>query len=260
MSGDDSARLNELLDWLAEAVAARLRARQGPVDAGAMEPEAPPTWPAEPEPVMVEARVSTPVKDEGQEPGVLEPALAAEWQPADAESMGAAPPSHAARLLSRLALGLLAVVVLINIPLGLRGRAIARMIPNAVSLVVRDGLLVKEAGSPDVYVYEGGEFHWVTGLEVFERRGYRWQNVHEVAPGFLDDYALGRPIYLLAKCPTSPHIYRLEDGAKRWVVDIETFEAEGYQWADLVMMDCYTLRNLPDSETIPPGRGPAPQP
>jgi len=260
MSSSDSRRLDELLDWLAEAVAARLQARQGPTGAGAVEPEAPPAAPAEPEPVAAQPLAGAPGVGENPEPAPPEPAPATEWQPADAEPPGAAPPSHAARLLSRLALGLLAAVVLINIPLGLHGRAIARMIPNAVSLVVRDGLLVKEAGTPDVYVYQNGEFHWVTGLEVFERRGYRWENVHEVAPGFLDDYVLGRPFYLLAKCPTSDHIYRLEGGHKRWIVDIATFEAEGYQWADVVMMDCYTLRAMPDGETIPAGRGPAPQP
>ena len=38
---------------------------------------------------------------------------------------------------------------------------------------------------------------------------------------------------ILLKCPTSPHIYLLEGGQKRWVKDIPTFEAEGYRWSDV---------------------------
>ena len=38
---------------------------------------------------------------------------------------------------------------------------------------------------------------------------------------------------ILLKCTTSPHIYLLEDGQKRWIKDIPTFEAEGYRWSDV---------------------------
>lgn len=254
MGTNDNARLEELLDWLAEAVAARLRPGTGAEAPGREQPVAEP----EQQEAVAPPAVSVPAAGNVEATAAREAREVALSELPGAEA--AAPPSHAARLLGRLAIGLLAAVVLINIPLGLRGTAIARMIPNSTALVIRDGLLVKEAGSPDVYVYKGGTFHWITDLDVFDRYGYRWQNVHEVEPGFLASYELGRPIYLLAKCPTSPHIYRLEDGTKRWIVDIATFEAEGYQWADVQMIDCYTLRNIPDGETIPPGHGPAPQP
>ncbi len=261
MGTSDNARLEQLLDWLAEAVAARLPAgaaapHEGPLTATAAVPVSGP-GPEEAAPAATGA-------EDASELAV--PAAAAltarATGPALTELPAPAPaaPSHAAGLLSRLAIGLLAVVVLINVPLPRQGTAIARMIPSSTSLVIRDGLLVKEEGSPDVYVYRGGAFHWITDLDVFAHAGYRWQNVHEVKPGFLAGFELGRPVYLLAKCPTSPHIYRLQGGAKRWIVDIATLEAEGYEWADVQMMDCYRLRDIPDGETIPPGRGPAPQP
>ena len=62
------------------------------------------------------------------------------------------------------------------------------------------------------------------------------------------------------KCQSSPHIYRLEGGEKRWIRDIEAFEAEGHVWEDVRFVPCGYLRDLPDGETIPPGSGPPPQP
>jgi hypothetical protein len=169
-------------------------------------------------------------------------------------------PSHTARFLSRLSIGLLVAVVLINIPLGLHRAALARMVPSGTSVIVRDGLLVKEEDKPDVYVYQAGQFRWITDLAVFQHYGYRWQYVQVVAPGFLASYELGSPLYLVAKCPGSPHVYRLENGTKRWIVDIPAFEAEGYRWEDVQTLDCGTLAAMPMGETIPPGRGPAPEP
>jgi len=70
-----------------------------------------------------------------------------------------------------------------------------------------------------------------------------------------------RPQPILLRCPGSPHIYLLQDGQKRWVKDIPTFEAEGYRWSDIAQnISCGDLRQVPDGETIPPGSGPPPQP
>jgi hypothetical protein len=63
-----------------------------------------------------------------------------------------------------------------------------------------------------------------------------------------------RPEPILLRCPGSLHIYLLQDGQKRWVKDIPTFEAEGYRWNDIAQnISCEDLRQVPDGETIPPG-------
>lgn len=255
MSKSESTRLDSLLDWLADEVAARLRAQAGATPQPGPQLQAPPD--AEPHIAAAETAGSP---ANGAEKAPPPESAAQELRPEDAPPEPPSLPSHAAQLMGRLAIGLLAAVVLINIPLSRGGLALARMIPSSNPLVIRDGLLVKEADEPHVYVYRDGQFHWLTDLAAFERLGYRWENVHEVPPGFLQDYEIGRPIYLLAKCPGSPHIYRIENGTRRWIVDIATFEAEGYVWGDVRTMDCYTLRSMPEGETIPPGRGPAPEP
>ncbi len=79
-------------------------------------------------------------------------------------------------------------------------------------------------------------------------------------PVRIQQLAYERSEPILLKCPTSPHIYLLENGQKRWVKDIATFEAQGYRWNDVQHVSCSDLRATPDGETIPPGAGPPPRP
>ena len=65
---------------------------------------------------------------------------------------------------------------------------------------------------------------------------------------------------ILLKCATSPHIYLIEDGQKRWIDTIETFNEYGYQWRDVTIISCADLRSIPDGVPIPAGAGPPPQP
>ncbi|MBX7235974.1 MAG: hypothetical protein K1X65_16425 [Caldilineales bacterium] len=65
---------------------------------------------------------------------------------------------------------------------------------------------------------------------------------------------------ILLKCAGSPHIYLLEDGKKRWVKDIPTFQAQGYTWDDVELTSCADLRTLTDGRPIPPDAGAPPQP
>ena len=65
---------------------------------------------------------------------------------------------------------------------------------------------------------------------------------------------------VLLKCSPSPHIYLLEDGRKRWIDTIATFEARGYVWDDVHLVTCDNLRAVPDGVPIPADAGPPPQP
>lgn len=65
---------------------------------------------------------------------------------------------------------------------------------------------------------------------------------------------------ILLKCPGSPHIYLMDDGEKRWVQDIPTFEAQGFLWDDVSTAPCADLAALPDGPPIPPDAGSPPQP
>jgi hypothetical protein len=162
--------------------------------------------------------------------------------------------------MGRLALGLLVAIVLINIPFNRHGTTLATALPDSAALVVLDGLVVKEENDDKIYVYEDEQFRWISSMDAFEHYHYTWGDVHVVEDGYLDRFEIGTPIHVLLKCNASPHIYRLEDGKKRWIRDIVTFEAEGHKWTDVRFVTCSYLRGLPDGETIPPDSGPPPQP
>lgn len=262
MKENERHRLDQLLDLLATEVAERLerRSETSPPPAGVAPgptPERAGSELSDPEP---EAPVEASVAHRVVEP-TPEGRAAKEHGPEETgDSMEAPVPSHTARLLGRLAIGLLALVVLINIPINRHGTTLATAMPDNRALVIRDGLVVKEEDDPEIYVYEDGEFRWMSSLDAFEFRGYTWEDVHVVEDGFLDDYAIGAPIHVLLKCDESPHIYRIEGEEKRWIVDLDAFEAAGHVWDDVRFVPCAYLRNLPSGETIPPGQGPPPEP
>ncbi|MCB8981542.1 MAG: hypothetical protein H6657_29395 [Ardenticatenaceae bacterium] len=68
------------------------------------------------------------------------------------------------------------------------------------------------------------------------------------------------PSPVLLKCASSPHIYMLEGGEKRWIADIETFNERGYVWSDVNFVTCGDLASVPDGVPIPADAGTPPQP
>lgn len=278
MNDQRSSRMDQILSLFVEEIEERMRARGQPAPSDAPRvpierAEVPPRGEAEEplppaEPFVVEAPASPTVPP--AEPVEPVEALAEPWAeegglPPELEPEPELPPvppapSHAARMMGRLALGLLVAIVLINVPLNRHGTTLATAMPDSASLMVRDGLVVKERDDEEIYVYQDGKFRWISSLDAFEHLGFTWGDVHIVEDGYLERFEIGPPLHVLLKCHQSPHIYRLEGGEKRWIRDIMTFEAEGHVWEDVRFVSCSYLRDLPDGETIPPGSGPPPQP
>ncbi|MFQ5400621.1 MAG: hypothetical protein ACE5E7_13620 [Anaerolineae bacterium] len=249
MSDKEKPVTDQILDLLLEALEERQRAREAAPETAAPEmkahPPIPDEAPAPPEPTddvpFAPAEEDDPA-DEGEAP-YAEPL----------------PPVYLGRMLARLSLALVVLLLVINIPFNRYGTSLARAMPDSAALVIRDGLVLKGSGD-EVYVLEDNKRRWITTLDAFEYYGYRWGQVHEVDDAFLNNFEEGRPIYLLLKCRTSPHVYALEDGKKRWIKDIPTFEANEFKWEDIQDTSCDYLRGLPDGTPIPEDAGPPPQP
>ena len=231
----------QILDLLLDALSERQAARQVQEEPN-LDLMIPPSPAPEPtaEPSMPEPTAEKPAEESWTPPPSL-------------------PSINLGRTLGRLLLALIALVVMINVPINRYGASLARIMPDSASLVIRDGLVLKGSGS-DIYVLEDDKLRWISSLDAFEFFGYRWDQVHVVDDGFLEQFEPGRPIHVLLKCGGSPHIYALENGQKRWIEDILAFEAEGYVWEDLKSVSCDYLRNLPDGLPIPEDAGPPPQP
>ncbi len=238
------SRTDQILDLLLEALLERQQARHIEVKPAPVVKAPPP--PPEPEPPAEELEVIEEIElEQPEEP--LPPPL-----PVPSGQMG--------KMLFRLAVGLLILIVLVNVPINRHNVSLARVMPDSAALIIRDGLLVKAENSDEVYVLEDDKLRWISSMEAFERRHYRWRNVHVVEESFLDKFEKGRAVHVLLKCNGSPHIYRIEREQKRWIQDIPTFEAEGHVWEDVEFVSCQYLRNIPDGPPIPEDAGPPPQP
>jgi hypothetical protein len=82
----------------------------------------------------------------------------------------------------------------------------------------------------------------------------------EALPRAVQDIVYEHPNPILLKCTSSPHIYLLDGGEKRWIESIETFNSRGYAWRDVHFLTCDELRSIPDGMPIPTNAGPPPQP
>ncbi|MEZ4620194.1 MAG: hypothetical protein R2867_32455 [Caldilineaceae bacterium] len=67
-----------------------------------------------------------------------------------------------------------------------------------------------------------------------------------------------QPYPILLKCASSPHIYALDRGEKHWIKDIETFEAQGFEWRDIHFTRCETIDAIPTGSPIPANAGAPP--
>jgi hypothetical protein len=254
MKQNEPSKIDQLLDLLLDALQERQAAR------GGERPGTPPPPVAErpiyeaPEPAV--APVSAAYHDEPDEP---EPETAEEDLIPSPYIPEKLPTIHLDRMLGRLALFILAITVIMNIPFNRFGTNLARAMPDDQALVIRDGLVLKGSGE-EIYVLEDNHKRWISSLDAFEHYGYRWQQVNVVNDAFLDQFPNGPALSILKKCATSPHVYAIENGVKRWIKDIPTFEAQGYVWEDVQIVSCTELENTPTGSPIPPDAGKPPAP
>lgn len=82
----------------------------------------------------------------------------------------------------------------------------------------------------------------------------------ETLPPRVQDIVFEQANPILLKCSSSPHIYLLDRGQKRWIDSIETFNRRGYIWDDVSYVACDVLRTVPDGAPIPANAGAPPQP
>jgi hypothetical protein len=82
----------------------------------------------------------------------------------------------------------------------------------------------------------------------------------EALPATVQQIIFDQPPPILLKCAGSPHIYVLDQGEKRWIENMETFNDRGYVWQDVQVIGCADLRRVPDGVPIPANAGPPPQP
>lgn len=179
-----------------------------------------------------------------------------------------------------IALAVLALVVsLYALAAILYRTAIDRLTPNRLTFIGWNLVNIALLGWLLVQQWQAGRARWLQALQATFAAGMipylAWTlfvvlalpwlfgidqgNVANL-PDSIQRIVYEEPYPILLKCAGSPHIYLLEDGRKRWIKDIPTFEARGFQWRDVERVSCDALRSIPDGPPIPPDAGPPPQP
>ena len=102
---------------------------------------------------------------------------------------------------------------------------------------------------------------WTVAIILLLPWGFRLDQGNITAlPPSIQRLVVTQPAPLLLKCRGRDPIYLLDDGRKRWIEDIATFEAQGYEWRDVSLVACAELRAIPSGIPIPADAGPIPEP
>ncbi len=117
-----------------------------------------------------------------------------------------------------------------------------QMLINSFQFIVQpqgraDGTLIKYADRPEIYLIENNQKRAFESGEIFEKLGFKWENVIEIPSS--ETYVSGANItgYLdgtLIKYVGQPGIYLIENNQKRAFKSAEIFESLGFKWEDVI--------------------------
>ena len=155
------------------------------------------------------------------------------------------------RSLGQILIVLVVLLVLINIPVNIYGIGLAHILPDSTPVAIYDGLVLKGSG-PEEYLLENHKLRWISSPEA---HGSYFSGVHArlVEDSLLQQFEQGEPIRRLVKCNSSPDVYALEHGQKRWVEEPPAINS-GKPWDRVHRVSCGYLQRFPlaaDARIVP---------
>lgn len=137
----------------------------------------------------------------------------------------------------------------------LNAEAIAA-IPSGPAMSFRDGALVR-GSAPTVYIIEHGVKRPIASALVFEKLGYRWQNIMPVSDECLATITEGTPVTIAQHHPDGTllrgqdhAVYLLKRGQRCLIPTERVFHSWGYQWEQVVQVSDQQLAQYPLGEAI----------
>ncbi len=139
-----------------------------------------------------------------------------------------------------------------------------KSIPEAPPLAERlpaypEGTLLK-GEAPTVFVIRAGARRAVPDLATFTALGFKWENVRQVPESELAaipeasplaspaDFAFKDGTLLKGSAPT---VYVMSGGRRRAIPDIDTFQALGYRWENVLQIADWHLASIPELPPLP---------
>lgn len=135
--------------------------------------------------------------------------------------------------------------------------------PNIPSYTPKHGDLVRAKGNTKIYYIEGQQIgpqityqrRGIGSEEVFNKMGFRWENIKEIEYQDLMNIPEGKPIWskeLISSFPEGSLIrakgksqtYVIQGGRKCYIPDPETFQSRGYSWDQVQEVDQEVLDSI----------------
>lgn len=134
---------------------------------------------------------------------------------------------------------------------------ILTIIPITTQAAPSEGTLIK--GLRDkVYVIENGLKRWIRTADIFNKFGYSWANIIHVSDDLLNNIPPGKDINSSYQYPdgtllkgSTPPVYLIEKGARRWIPNPQIFEANGFKWQNIVRIPDKILNRIKQDQNIP---------
>lgn len=109
-----------------------------------------------------------------------------------------------------------------------------------------EGTLVTSSSSPEVYIIKNGKKRHIPSAQAFNRWGFSWQNINEIAAGQLDSY----PEDELIQATGQPSVYLICAGMKKHIPSPQVFESYGFDWDDISVISPEELADYLDVSLI----------
>lgn len=97
----------------------------------------------------------------------------------------------------------------------------------------QNDVLIRQAGESAVYLWQGGNLHWIENGSMFGAMGVSWSQVRVVqslpAP-------IGQNVQLVRVMGTNA-VYQVSAGVCHWIPSGAIFNANGFHWHDVVAVD-----------------------
>ena len=103
--------------------------------------------------------------------------------------------------------------------------------------------LVKKRYKDKIYVVINNEKRWIPTPGVFNRSGYKWENIYELYDNIIIDtlktgeYIEDDEEIKLVKSTNSSRVYLTKGYRKLWVKTMNAFIGSGYEWKNIIDMD-----------------------
>ncbi len=118
------------------------------------------------------------------------------------------------------------------------------------------GDLVKVQGEEKIYLIQNGQRRAIASEEVFRQMGFKMEDVKELDAQTVMSIPEGPPLWakeVIAPYPDGTLIrlkgkaqaYVIRAGRKCYIPDPETFQAQGFQWNQVIEVDLATFNKIP---------------